>query len=224
MNCSESELLKGKAEIYCNHVSLSVQRARSLLLIPHKDGKKCNGNFQHATHDEYLVFKCLTKMGYCLYRSKSNGCTQTEELKEMDLDDDVMIEGQEGAINTTEVDKKGVIKLQEKIDITSSAHRKNLKRKFTSLDKLYENEGDSSDDSMEEIQEGQSNAYVPNSGVGFFATEPSAYTVDEADSDVEIVDEVIFSHGGVEIQEIAHTVGCPEDLMEMSDEPGKGNP
>lgn len=164
-------------------------------------------------------------MGYCLYRYKpevspshKNGSYQQAECVDgvrME-DDDIIIEGEQE--NEKQIEDDNIVDLEDVPEGASPNHRKTFKRK---LEESLSDE--SSDEMMEDFPEMQAQpSYLFNTVYGdTFQDEPSGYTVDEADSDVEIVDEVIFSHGGVEIQEIGHSVGCQDDFSGMSDEPGK---
>lgn len=180
---------------------------------------------KYCTHEEYLVYKALTRMGYCLYRYKpevspnhNNGSYQNaEDVDSVEMeDDDIIIEGEQES--EKQIEDENIVELEDIPGEASPNHRKSLKRKFE--ESASE---ESNDEMMEDFSEMQAQpSFLFNTAYEeTFQGEPSGYTVDEADSDVEIVDEVIFSHGGVEIQEIGHSVGCQEEFMGMSDEPGK---
>ncbi|CAL8097028.1 unnamed protein product [Orchesella dallaii] len=224
----------GKAEIFCEYVSLSIQRARSLLLISQREGN--NNSFCNCTVEEFLVYKHLSRMGYCLYRyvrgrnhitdeSMTNSLMEDADNVKMEEDNGMIIdEGSNVDRNSEEIDD--IIDLDAPADkpMIDKPNQKGLKRTY-SASSIHDNITSESDEFMEsELEYWNQQVCIASmdedSCLHGTKVEPGGYTVDEADSDVEIVDEVIYRHGGVEIQEIAHTVGClKENYVETFDEP-----
>ncbi|ODN05537.1 tRNA-splicing endonuclease subunit Sen54 [Orchesella cincta] len=223
----------GKAEIFCEHVSLSIQRARSLLLVSQRE--ESNNSLFNCTVEEFLVYKHLSRMGYCLYRYISDSPITDNSMSDslVEEDDHVRMEEDNGAVievglktNCTPDEVDDIIDLDAPaVSETDKTKRKGLKRTYSTTALQDENLSTESDEMMDSDLEYWNQQVCiasmdEDSCLHGTKVEPGGYTVDEADSDVEIVDEVIYRHGGVEIQEIAHTVGClKENYFEMHDEP-----
>lgn len=186
-----------------------------------------------CTDEGYLVYKYLSRMGYCLYpyvpdpnnlneKSANSSSNESEDMEDGDDDEEdemedelseIIIEAQTGEESRT-TDTEDIIELEPQS--YGECQNRGLKRKCPSIVDEVDDVSEMSDEDMAE----EGGNFCSGHQEYFSTTEPGGYTVDEADSDIEIVDEVIFSHGGVEIQEIGHSAGYLEDCnMDVPIEP-----